>query len=152
MARNNFVFEYGEVTENIYYDVLKRDGKSTHYLRMHLFVSRTSDAPLLRGLRVCIYGWDAVWIKDAIMQGSKVAIMGHIQRRMHDNHSIFEIVAEDVQLLFNVNWERGMETRKSLVEKGYLLPWYEDNHGLIADVYYGNQHLEHDPEFNQEPA
>jgi len=152
MARNNFVFTYGEVTEDIYYDVLKRDGKSTHYLRMHLFVSRTPDAPPLRGLRVCVYGWDAVWIKDAVMQGSKVAVMGHIQRRMHNNRSIFEIVAEDVQLLYNVNWERGMETRKALVEKGYLLPWLEDNHGLSADTYYGNQHLERDPEFAQEPA
>jgi hypothetical protein len=37
-------------------------------------------------------------------------------------------------------------------KKGYLLPWLEDNHGLSADVYYGNQHLERDPEFAQEPA
>jgi hypothetical protein len=51
MARNNFVFEYGEVTEDIYYDVLKRDGKSTHYLHMHLFVSRSPDAPPVRDLR-----------------------------------------------------------------------------------------------------
>ncbi len=51
--------EYGEISEDIYYDVLKRDGKSTPYLRMHLVVSRMPDAPL-RGLRVCVYGRDAV--------------------------------------------------------------------------------------------
>jgi hypothetical protein len=30
---------------------------------------------------MCVRLGDAVWIKDAVMEGSKVAIMGHIQRR-----------------------------------------------------------------------
>ncbi len=152
MARNNFVFEYGEISEDIYYDVLKRDSKSTPYLRMHLVVSRTPDAPPLRGLRVCVYGYDAVWIQAGVYKGSRIAVMGHIQRRVHEGKNIFEIVAEDVQLLHNVNWEAAMEARKGLVDKGYLLPWSESVTGMSPDVFYANQHLSNDPEFAEGQA
>jgi single-stranded DNA-binding protein len=119
---------------------------------MHLVVSRTPDAPPLRGLRVCVYGYDAVWIQAGVYQGSRIAVMGHIQRRIHEGKNIFEIVAEDVQLLHNVNWEQAMEARKELVDKGYLLPWSETITGLSADVFFANQHLNNDPDFAQGQA
>lgn len=71
MDRNNFVFEYSENSEDIYYDLLKCDGKSTPYLRIHLVFSRTPDTPPLRGLRVCVYGSDAIWIQAGVYKGSR---------------------------------------------------------------------------------
>lgn len=59
MARNNFVFEYGEISEDIYYDLLKRDGKSTPICAC----TWSSHAlPMRRRCVVCgcVYGSDAI--------------------------------------------------------------------------------------------
>jgi single-stranded DNA-binding protein len=126
MPRNNHVFVVGNITSDMYYDTFQLDGKDVPFLRMHLMVNGTDGAGPLSGLRIVVYDTLAELTYGYIQRGSRIAVIGYLQRRTHENQNVFEVVATDVQFIKNIDWERGDLVRQDLVRKGKLRPTHED--------------------------
>ena len=72
---------------------------------------------------MCVYGPLAELVYGHVRKGSRLGVIGHIQQRAtrKGNH-VFEIVAEEVEFLRNIEWEAGARVRQDLVERGLLRP------------------------------
>jgi len=127
MARNNLTWIKGDITGDIYYDLFKLDGKEVQYLRLYLMVKGVVGAAGVRGLRVCVYGPLAELSYGHVHKGSRLGVIGHIQQRTTRKGSlVFEVVAEEVEFLRNIDWEAGERVRKDLVQRGQLRPSFRD--------------------------
>jgi hypothetical protein len=127
MARNNHVWVKGDMTGDIYYDILHLDGKDIQYLRLYLMIKGVTGAAGVKGLRVCVYGPLAELVYGHVRKGSRLGIIGHIQQRTIKNGKmVFEIVAVEVDFLRNIEWETGKRVREDLVQRGLLRPSHRD--------------------------
>lgn len=130
MARNNHVWVKGDITGDIYYDVFKLDGKEVQYLRLYTMIKGVIGAAGVKGLRTCVYGPLAELVYGHVRKGSRIGVIGHIQqRRTRKGKFVFEIVAEEVEFLRNIDWQTGERVRKDLVQRGELRPSYKDQDG-----------------------
>ena len=121
MARSNHVVVKGDITGDIYYDVFSQNGKSTPFLRVYLMIDGNQIAKEVKGLRVVFYGPLAEPTEGYPQKGSRILVEGHIQMRRAPNGSpTFEIVAEDVEFIRNVTWERGNRRQSELFASGQL--------------------------------
>lgn len=121
MARNNHVFIVGDLSGNIRFDVLRLGNADVQYLRINLFIKPIEGTSKVRGLPVVMYGPLAELVYGHVQTGSRVAVMGHIQQRITvKGFKSVEIVAEEVQFIRNIDWDRGEEARKGLVSSGQL--------------------------------
>lgn len=119
MARSNITLIKGDITSDIYYDVFTQNGKAVPFLRVYLMVNGTPEAKEIKGLRVVFYGYLAELSEAHLQKGSRIQIEGHIQmRRAPNGNPTFEIVAEDVEFLRNITWERGQKRQEELAAKG----------------------------------
>lgn len=132
MARNNLVWIKGDITGDIYYDLFRLNEKEIQYLRLYLMVKGVIGASAVKGLRVCVYGPLAELAFGYVRKGSRLGVIGHIQQRVsRKGDTVFEIVADEVEFLRNIDWDAGERTRKDLVERGLMRPSYSatDNDG-----------------------
>jgi single-stranded DNA-binding protein len=132
MARNNHVWVKGDITGDIYYDILKLDGKEVQYLRMYMMIKGVKGANGVKGLRVCVYGPLGELVYGYVRKGSRIGVIGHIQQRnLRNGKMVFEIVASEVDFLRNIEWQTGDRVRDDLVKRGLLRPSHrdEDNGG-----------------------
>lgn len=121
MARNNQVMVKGDITGDIYYDVFTQAETPLAFLRLYLMVNSTPDAKELRGLRVVFYGFLAELAEAHVQKGSRILVNGHIQmRRAPNGNPTFEIVAEDVEFLRHINWERGNKRYTEMLANGKI--------------------------------
>lgn len=119
MARSNNVVIKGDITSDIYYDVFTQSGKPVPFLRVYLMVNGTPEAKEVKGLRVVFYGYLAELSEAHLQKGSRLLVEGHIQMRRAPNGSLtFEVVAEDVEYLRNITWERGQKRQEDLAANG----------------------------------
>ena len=119
MARSNIALIKGDITSDIYYDVFTQNGKAVPFLRVYLMVNGTPDAKEIKGLRVVFYGYLAELSEAHLQKGSRIQIEGHIQMRRAPNGSpTFEVVAEDVEFLRNITWERGQKRLEEMSANG----------------------------------
>ena len=138
MARNNLAWIKGDITGDIYYDILHLDSKDVQYLRLYLMIKGVSGAKPVKGLRICLYGPLAELVYGHVRKGSRLGVVGHIQHRTtRKGNLVFEVVAEEVEFLRNIEWEAGESVRKDLVQRGQLRPSHKDqdnNGGSVSDV------------------
>ena len=140
MARNNQVKVKGNLTGDIYYDVLRnKAGQSTPFLRFYLMINAAAGTSEVRGLRVLCYGKLAEYAEAHLEKGSKVNVEGHIQMRTIKDGTgvVFEIVAEDIDFLQHIDWERGRQKHEEMAGAGLLddsfsIPIYYTMEGLEA--------------------
>lgn len=119
MARGNITLIKGDITSDIYYDIFTQNGKAVPFLRVYLMVNGTPEAKEIKGLRVVFYGYLAELSEAHLQRGSRIQIEGHIQmRRAPNGNPTFEIVAEDVEFLRNITWERGQKRLEELAANG----------------------------------
>jgi pimeloyl-ACP methyl ester carboxylesterase len=119
MARNNLTWVKGDITGDIYYDLFKLDNKDIQYLRLYLMVKGVFGAAGVNGLRVCVYGPLAELVYGHVRKGSRLGVIGHLQqRKTRKGVLVFEVVAEEVEFLRNIEWETGERVRKDLVQRG----------------------------------
>jgi hypothetical protein len=137
MARNNHVWVKGDITGDIYYDIFKLDGKEVQYLRLYLMLKGVKGASGVKGLRTCVYGPLAELVYGHVRKGSRLGVIGHIQQRTtRQGKMVFEIVANEVEFLRNIDWEAGERVRRDLVQRGLLRPSYKDQDnggGAVSD-------------------
>ena len=127
MARNNLTWIKGDITGDIYYDVLRLDSQDVQYLRLYLMVKGVVGATGVKGLRICVYGPLAELVYGHVRKGSRLGVIGHIQQRTtREGKMVFEVVAEEIEFLRNIEWEAGERARKDLVQRGLLRPSYKD--------------------------
>ena len=112
MARNNLTWIKGEITGDIYYDIFRLEAKDVQYLRLYLMVKGVTGAAGVKGLRVCVYGPLAELVYGHVRKGSSLGVIGHIQQRTTQKGDfIFEIVAEEIEFLRNIEWQAGERVR-----------------------------------------
>ena len=127
MARNNLAWVKGDITGDIYFDILHLDSKDVQYLRLYLMVKGVFGAAAVKGLRVCIYGPLAELVYGHVRKGSRLGVIGHIQqRKTRKGEMVFEIVADEIEFLRNIDWEAGERIRKDLVQRGLIRPSHKD--------------------------
>jgi single-stranded DNA-binding protein len=127
MARNNLCWVKGDITSDIYYDILKLNGQDIQFLRLYLMVKGVKGSKGVKGLRTCIYGPMAELTYGHVRKGSRLGVIGHVQQRItRKGKTVFEIVAEEVEYIRNIDWETGERSRKDLVARGLLRPSHED--------------------------
>ena len=127
MARNNHVWVKGDITGDIYYDILHLGGKDVQYLRLYMMVKGVKGAAGVKGLRTCVYGPLAELVYGHVRKGSRLGVIGHIQQRTtRQGKMVFEIVASEVDFLRNIEWETGKRVRDDLVQRGLLRPSHRD--------------------------
>jgi single-stranded DNA-binding protein len=123
MARNNRVSVQGDITGDIYYDVLQLANKPLPFLRVYMMIKSNRDAKEVKGLRVVFYGILAELAEAHLKMGSRIEVEGHIQiRRIKDESIVVEVVAEDVDFIRNIDWEKGNRRYKEMVAAGKIQP------------------------------
>jgi len=103
MARNNFVFLRGNLTDAPFYALLEgRDGP-VPFMRFTLAV----DSARTDFIYVVAYGDRALHDHAFLRRGSEVAVQGRLRSRRVEGKVIYEVVADEVTFLRNIEWERG---------------------------------------------
>ena len=124
MARNNQVKIKGDVMGDIYYDIFTTpEGKPVQFLRFYVALGATREAKELRGLRILAYGVLAELTEAHLQKSSRVLVEGHLQMRtLTDGKVVLEVVAEEIDYIRNIDWERGEKKYKELQEAGAFSP------------------------------
>jgi len=127
MARNNHVWVKGDITGDIYFDIFKLDNKDVQFLRLYLMVKGVKGANGVKGLRTCVYGPLAELVYGHVRKGSRLGVIGHIQQRTtRQGKMVFEIVANEIDYVRNIDWETGKRVRDDLVQRGLLRESHKD--------------------------
>ena len=127
MARNNLTWIKGDITGDIYFDHVHIEGKEVQFLRLILMINQVRGSGRVHGLRVCVYGPLAELVYGHVQRGSRLGVIGHIQvRNTRKGGQAFEIVAEEVEFLRNINWEKGGQVHKDLVQRGLLREAFQE--------------------------
>lgn len=117
MAQGNYVFIIGDITGDIYFDYLQtKDTAGLPFLRMYLMNNGSREVFGVRGLRILVYGKDAIIVYGHVQKGSRIGVQGHIQMRKRADSStpVFEVVAEHVEFIRNIDYARGGKIRTDL--------------------------------------
>jgi len=123
MARNNRVSVQGDLTGDIYYDVIQKEGRAIPFLRVYMMINNSSTAGEVRGLRVMFYGLLAEEAEAHLQKGSRIEVEGHLQiRRIPDEGVSVEVAAEDVDYIRNITWERGSKRLAEMAAAGKKRP------------------------------
>jgi len=127
MAWNNRVAVLGDITGDIYYDVLQISNQSVPFLRVYMMINETREAREVKGLRIVYYGVLAELAEAHLRTGSRILVQGHIQLRKGKNNVIVsEVVAEHVIYIRNFDQEKGNQRLKELKAAGKILPGVEE--------------------------
>jgi hypothetical protein len=123
MASGNICWVRGDITGDIYLDYLRSpDEEPIPYVRLYLMIDGSRDAKPVKGLRIMIYGALAKLVYGYIQKGSRIGVEGHIQirDRSDGNGVVFELVAERVEFIRNIDFERGRQTIADLKQRERL--------------------------------
>lgn len=128
MARNNRVAVQGDITGDIYYDVLQLANKPTPFLRVYMMINSTRGSKDVKGLRVVFYGILAELAEAHLQKGSRIEVEGHLQIRQVKNEGIVvEVVAEDLDFIRNIDWDKGHKRYQEMVAAGKIQSVQEED-------------------------
>lgn len=104
----NRVFIVGNMTGNIHFNTVTRDGHTRPFLRILLM----SDRPrLVKGLRVIMWDDMATMYFPYLIKGSELGVLGHIVTRDFGDKVITEVEAKHMILMRNINWNAAGEAK-----------------------------------------
>jgi hypothetical protein len=121
MAQGNLTWQRGDITGDIYFDYLHPDNQPPlPYVRLYLMIEGSPGAKPVKGLRILVYGTLAELVFGHVQKGSRIGVEGHIQLRYRPNTMtpVFEIVAERVEFIRNIDYERGKPVIADLKQRG----------------------------------
>ena len=138
MAQGNHVSVKGDITGDIYYDVLEIGDKQTPYLRLYMMINGSREAYPVKGLRVCMYGLLAELTYAHVQKGSRIFVEGHVQTRSRRNGDmVVEIVGEDVDFIRNIDYERGNQVAEDLRNRGLFNTINLNGHNQLQSISVG---------------
>ncbi len=123
MAQGNITWHRGDITGDIYFDYLRPPaGERIPFIRLYMMIDGNRDAKPVRGLRIMAYGNLAEILYGHVQKGSRIGVEGHVQMRERPNSPspTFEIVAEHVEFIRNIDYERGNQMMEELKARGSL--------------------------------
>ena len=127
MARNNRVSVQGDITGDIYYDVLQFANQPLPFLRVYMMINETREAKEVRGLRIVFYGAQAELAEAYLRTGSRILAQGHLQiRKGKKDVIVVEVVAEYAVYIRNYDQEKGSQRMKELKAAGKFQPGQEE--------------------------
>lgn len=121
MAQGNFTWHRGDITGDIYFDYLRPPGSERiPFIRLYMMIDGNRDAKPVRGLRIMAYGNLAEILYGHVQKGSRIGVEGHIQMRERPNSTspTFEVVAEHVEFIRHIDYERGTQVMEELKARG----------------------------------
>ena len=123
MTFGNQTWQIGDITGDIYFDYLRSQNKDpVPFMRMYLMIDGNSESKPVKGLRVLVYGTLAEMVYGHLQKGSRIGVSGHIQLRYRPNTTtpVFEVVAEHIEFIRNIDYERGKQVIAELKQRGKL--------------------------------
>lgn len=120
MAHGNFTWQRGDITGDIYFDTLRlKELPPMPFVRLYLMIDGSPEARPVRGLRVLVYGVLAEIVYGHVRRGSRIGVEGHVQLRYRPGSftPIFEIVAERIEFIRNIDYERGKEILEEIKQR-----------------------------------
>lgn len=127
MAWNNHMAVLGDITGDIYYDVLQISNQPVPFLRVYMMINETREAKEVKGLRVVFYNVLAELAEAHLRTGSRILVQGHIQlRKGKNNETVSEVVAKHVVYIRNFDQEKGTRRLKELNAAGRIQPGLEE--------------------------
>lgn len=138
MAQGNHVSVKGDITGDIYYDILDIGEKQTTYLRLYMMINGSREAHPVKGLRICMYGLLAELTYAHVQKGSRIFVEGHVQTRTRRNGDLtVEIVAEDVDFIRNIDYERGNRVIEDLKRRGLFNTINQNGKNELTSISVG---------------
>jgi single-stranded DNA-binding protein len=135
MTWNNSVALIGDITGDIYYDVLEINNKPVPFLRVYMILNDYRDAKDVKGLRIVFYGVLAELAEAHLMMGSRILVQGHLQIRKNKKDGIVvEVVTEHVIYIRKFDQDRGTQRMKELKAAGKIQPGVEEQLDIPADI------------------
>jgi hypothetical protein len=125
MPLGNHTWNLGDITSDIYFDRLTRqDGPDVPFIRLIMMINGNKLARAVYGLRVVAYGALAELAYGHLQKSSRIGIEGHIQVRERANNQgvVFEIVADRIEFIRNIDYARGYETIAMLKSRERIKP------------------------------
>ena len=123
MAQGNSTWHRGDITGDIYFDYLRAPtGEKIPYIRLYMMIDGNRDAKPVRGLRIMAYGNLAEILYGHVQKGSRIGVEGHIQIRERPGSTspVFEVVAEHVEFIRNIDYDRGNQVMEELKTRGKI--------------------------------
>ena len=120
MAQGNFCWQRGDITGDIYFDYLHPQNREpVPYLRLYLMIDGSPESRPVKGLRILVYGNLAELVYGHVRKGSRIGVEGHIQLRNRPNTTtpVFEVVAERIEFIRNIDYERGKQVIAELKQR-----------------------------------
>lgn len=123
MAQGNFVWLRGDITGDIYFDYIRpEEGDPIPFVRLYLMTNGNREARAVKGLRIMVYAGLAELVYGFLQKGSRIGVEGHIQERERVGGSpVFEVVAERVEFIRNIDFARGNRVLEELKRRGKFL-------------------------------
>jgi single-stranded DNA-binding protein len=97
----NRIFIVGNITGNIHFNTVTRDGHERPFLRILLMSSRPR---IVKGLRVIMWDDMATMYFPYLTKGSELGVLGHLVTRDYADKIITEVEAKNLVLMRNINW------------------------------------------------
>jgi single-stranded DNA-binding protein len=104
----NRVFIVGNITGNIFFDVLG----DRPFLRLLLMAGKPRP---IKGLRIVLWGDNAMKFFPYLQKGSEIGVIGQLTMREYAGKWITEVEANHLILLRNINWENGEAPKEELL-------------------------------------
>jgi len=103
-------------------------------------IDGSPEAKPVKCLRILVYGTLAELVYGHVQKGSRIGVEGHIQMRNRPGIAtpVFEVVAERVEFIRNIDYERGKQVVAALKQRGK-----QKNPGAVdlevLEQFIGNQ-------------
>ena len=110
MAIGNGTWNRGDITSDIYFDHIIKEGKpDLPVVRLIMMIDGFGEVKSVMGLRIVAYGALAELAYGHLQKSSRIGVEGHIQIRERDegNSPAFEIVADHIEFIRNIDYDRG---------------------------------------------
>ena len=140
MPLGNFTWNIGDINGDIYFDKhTNQKGEEVPFIRLLLICNGTAQAKPLYGLRVVAYGALAEMAYGYLRKGSRIGVEGHIQQRDRGRElpPVFEIVADHIEFIRHIDYERGSQVLETLKARERAKPARGLNWQTIPEITCG---------------
>ncbi|TLM99998.1 single-stranded DNA-binding protein [bacterium] len=140
MPLGNHTWNIGDINGDIYFDKhTNKEGLEVPFIRLLMICNGTAQAKPIYGLRIVAYGALAEMAYGFLKKGSRIGVEGHIQQRDRGNNlpPVFEIVADHIEFIRHIDYERGSQVIESLKARDRVEPSRGMNWHTIPEITCG---------------
>jgi hypothetical protein len=140
MPLGNHTWNLGDITGDIYFDKHpNKEGVEIPFIRLIMMINGSLLAKPVYGLRIVAYGALAELAFGHLQKSSRIGVEGHIQMRERGNNlpPVFEIVADHIEFIRNIDYERGSQVIETLKARERIQPQRGMNWQTLSTITCG---------------